>query len=65
MIENEFKDNLVLHEPPELTEEMKIKLEKQNSRMVSEFHANKLESQASKNWDWFYKRNGTKFFKDR
>ena len=27
--------------------------------------ANKLETDARKNWDLFYKRNETKFFKDR
>jgi hypothetical protein len=40
-------------------------LEKQNSRLVSEFRAVKLESEAKKSWDLFYKRNQTKFFKDR
>lgn len=64
-MENESQNILVLHEPPELTENMKNILEKQNSRMVSEFTANKLETQAAKNWDLFYKRNETRFFKDR
>ena len=40
-------------------------LEKQNSRLVSEFRAQKLETEARKSWDLFYKRNQTKFFKDR
>jgi hypothetical protein len=40
-------------------------LEKQNSRLVSEFRAVKLETEAKKSWDLFYKRNQTKFFKDR
>jgi len=40
-------------------------LEKQNSRLVPEFQANKLETDARKNWDLFYKRNETNFFKDR
>jgi methyltransferase-like protein 6 len=64
-MENDFQDNLVLSEPPELTEQMKVTLEKQNSRMVSEFQAKKLEAQASKHWNLFYKRNETRFFKDR
>jgi methyltransferase-like protein 6 len=64
-MENDFQNNLVLHEPPELTAEMIKTLEKQNSRMVSEFQASKLESQACKNWNLFYKRNETRFFKDR
>ncbi|XP_076471853.1 tRNA N(3)-cytidine methyltransferase METTL6-like [Babylonia areolata] len=33
--------------------------------LVSEFKQNKLEKEAEKNWDLFYKRNTTKFFKDR
>ena len=60
-----FENNLVLKELPELTEEMKNMLEKQNSRIVSDFKAQKLEKDAQKNWDLFYKRNETRFFKDR
>ena len=32
---------------------------------MTEFKANKLEAEAQKNWDLFYKRNETNFFKDR
>lgn len=32
---------------------------------VSEFKQQKLEKDAQKNWDLFYKRNTTNFFKDR
>lgn len=64
-MEDEFVNNLVLKELPELTEEMKFMLEKQNSRIVSDFKAQKLEKDAQKNWDLFYKRNETRFFKDR
>jgi methyltransferase-like protein 6 len=64
-MENQFENNLVLSEPPELTDEMKQTLDKQNSRIVSDFNANKLEAHAARNWDLFYKRNETKFFKDR
>lgn len=64
-MEDEFVNNLVLKELPELTEEMKNMLEKQNSRIVSDFKAQKLEKDAQKNWDLFYKRNETRFFKDR
>ncbi|KFM65909.1 Methyltransferase-like protein 6, partial [Stegodyphus mimosarum] len=32
---------------------------------VSEFKQNKLEADSKKNWDLFYKRNKTNFFKDR
>ncbi|KAK3096524.1 hypothetical protein FSP39_001001 [Pinctada imbricata] len=40
------------------------KLEKDKT-LLSEFKQNKLELEAQKNWDLFYKRNTTKFFKDR
>ena len=50
---------------PHLTDDQKLLLEKQNSRLVTEFKANKLEADAQKNWDLFYKRNETNFFKDR
>ncbi|XP_063054583.1 tRNA N(3)-methylcytidine methyltransferase METTL6 [Engraulis encrasicolus] len=33
--------------------------------LVSEFKQQKLEKEAQKNWDLFYKRNTTNFFKDR
>ena len=33
--------------------------------LVSEFKQMKLEKDAQKNWDLFYKRNTTNFFKDR
>lgn len=64
-MEDNFDPIVVLHEKPELTEEMKVILDKQNSRMVTDFQANKLEVQAARNWDHFYKRNETRFFKDR
>ncbi|EZA57097.1 hypothetical protein DMN91_007614 [Ooceraea biroi] len=40
-------------------------LRAQNSRLVSEFRASQLEKDAKKHWDLFYKRNDTRFFKDR
>ncbi|XP_062925867.1 tRNA N(3)-methylcytidine methyltransferase METTL6 isoform X5 [Mobula hypostoma] len=33
--------------------------------LVSDFKQQKLEREAQKNWDLFYKRNSTNFFKDR
>lgn len=33
--------------------------------VVSDFKQMKLEREAQKNWDLFYKRNTTNFFKDR
>lgn len=47
-----------------LSEEEKEKLARDVS-LVSEFKRNKYENEAQKNWDVFYKRNTTKFFKDR
>lgn len=60
-------DTIHGHVVPEkqLTDDEKIKLTAQNSRLVTEFQATKLEKDAKKNWDLFYKRNTTKFFKDR
>ncbi len=37
----------------------------QDIKLVSDFKQMKLEKEAQKNWDLFYKRNTTKFFKDR
>lgn len=45
---------------PEETEKLR------NDRvLVSDFKQQKLETDAQKNWDLFYKRNTTNFFKDR
>ena len=49
--------------PRALSKEEQEKLE--NEKPISEFKQNKLEKDALKNWDLFYKRNGTRFFKDR
>jgi len=48
-----------------LTTEEAQKLSKQNDTLVSDFKKNKLETEAKKNWDLFYKRNETRFFRDR
>lgn len=47
-----------------LSEEEKKKLA-DSSKLVSDFRQKKLEKEAQKNWDLFYKRNTTNFFKDR
>ena len=47
-----------------LSEEEQKKLEA-DTIFVSDFKQTKLELEAKKNWDLFYKRNTTKFFKDR
>ncbi|ETN58625.1 hypothetical protein AND_009791 [Anopheles darlingi] len=48
-----------------LTDAERVQLEEQNKRMVTDFQAQKLEREARKHWDLFYKRNETRFFKDR
>ena len=48
-----------------LTTEEAEKLSKQDETLVSDFKKNKLEVDAKKNWDLFYKRNETRFFRDR
>ena len=50
--------------PRELTDEEKKKLSG-DVRCVSDFRQRKLEKEAQRNWDLFYKRNETRFFKDR
>nr|CAH7768746.1 unnamed protein product [Callosobruchus chinensis] len=56
----EFTDTAI-----RLTEDNLSQLLLQNTRKVSEFKAALLEKEAKKNWDLFYKRNETRFFKDR
>jgi methyltransferase-like protein 6 len=49
----------------DLTPEQQAALERQDSRPVSTFRVNKFDQEAKKHWDIFYKRNETRFFKDR
>lgn len=48
-----------------LSDEEKQLMDLQNSRLVPTFKAEALEKNAKKYWDLFYKRNETRFFKDR
>ncbi len=48
----------------QLTEAEEHLLER-DTEVLSDFKRNKLEKEAKKNWDLFYKRNSTHFFKDR
>uniref|UniRef100_K1QWQ1 tRNA N(3)-methylcytidine methyltransferase n=1 Tax=Magallana gigas TaxID=29159 RepID=K1QWQ1_MAGGI len=57
-------DEKFVHPVRILTEAEIAKLQK-DVTCVSDFKQNKLEKEAQKNWDLFYKRNTTKFFKDR
>ncbi|UYV61563.1 METTL6, partial [Cordylochernes scorpioides] len=52
------------HEARSLNQQEVETLER-DTKLVSEFKQNKLEIEAKKNWDLFYKRNETRFFKDR
>ncbi|KAJ3035135.1 Methyltransferase-like protein 6 [Rhizophlyctis rosea] len=49
---------------PELEEQAKDLLSK-DTKVVPEFKQNKLLQETTRNWDLFYKRNTTNFFKDR
>ena len=51
------------HYARELTEAEVQQLER--DKELSTFQQNKLEKEARKNWDLFYKRNSIHFFKDR
>ncbi|KAJ3087949.1 Methyltransferase-like protein 6, partial [Quaeritorhiza haematococci] len=48
---------------PQVDQDTLEKLAK--DQLVSEFKATKFRKEAGKHWDLFYKRNTTKFFKDR
>ncbi|XP_062133976.1 tRNA N(3)-methylcytidine methyltransferase METTL6, partial [Drosophila sulfurigaster albostrigata] len=62
---NEMEPDIITNRTKELTADERDKLEEQNKRLVPEFKANKLEIDAQRHWDLFYKRNETRFFKDR
>lgn len=52
------------HRARELSEDEECDLSR-DSECISDFKKNKLETEAKRNWDIFYKRNATHFFKDR
>lgn len=64
-IDDIVEQNVTTVELKDLTEEERDKLESQNSRIISDFRANRLELDCRRNWDLFYKRNETNFYKDR
>ena len=49
----------------ELTDEQLEKLRLQDERPCEAFRAEKFQRESGKMWDLFYKRNETRFFKDR
>ena len=52
------------HRLKRLTDE-EVSILESDREVVSAFRRDKLEKDAKKNWDLFYKRNSTHFFKDR
>jgi len=52
------------HYARQLTEEEEALLSR-DTQVLSDFRCNKLDKEAKRNWDLFYKRNTTHFFKDR
>lgn len=60
-----LKETLLTSIDKILTNEDTIQLALQDSRKVSDHAAKMLEVNAKKHWDLFYKRNETRFFKDR
>lgn len=63
-MDNDHDRTIKGHYARQLTESEAAKLER-DTTLLSEFKRNKLETDAQKNWDLFYKRNETRFFKDR
>ena len=63
-LEGEVYPSCTCHQPRALTSEEQEKLRK-DTKLVTEFKQGKLEKEAQKNWDLFYKRNATNFYKDR
>ena len=62
--EGAFGQDKMGHCARKLTQEERESLER-DCVLVSDFKRGKLEQEAKKNWDLFYKRNNTHFFKDR
>ncbi|XP_046487123.1 tRNA N(3)-methylcytidine methyltransferase METTL6 [Neodiprion pinetum] len=55
----------ISHVAKRLTADEASRILEQNSRLVPERKAAQFEKDAKKHWDLFYKRNETRFFKDR
>lgn len=58
-----FPHKMAANSARQLTESEKLKLQREEP--ISEFKREKLEKEARRNWDLFYKRNSDHFFKDR
>lgn len=57
-------DDVLGHYARQLTDDEERKLG-EDTVVISDYKRNKFEQEAKKNWDLFYKRNSTHFFKDR
>jgi len=60
-----YSSEIAVCSPRPLTAEEEELLKCQDSRKIPERRQSQLEKEARKHWDLFYKRNSTKFFKDR
>lgn len=60
----EFAEEIWGHHARKLSDIEREALER-DSVCISDYKRGKLEQDAKKNWDLFYKRNSTHFFKDR
>jgi len=56
---------VAVHAHRPLTTDEEELLKYQDTRKIPDRRQNQLENEARKHWDLFYKRNSTKFFKDR
>lgn len=64
-VEETSSSDTFVHRLKELSQEEIKLLQNQNTRLVPEAKATRLEKDAKRHWDLFYKRNETKFFRDR
>lgn len=63
--QNDMNSNSDISLSPAESPELPTELPTEEHTVVSHFKQMKLEKEAQKNWDLFYKRNTTNFFKDR
>ena len=52
-------------ENPPIVDKNNAALKLQDSRKCDKFRAEKFQKETKRHWDLFYKRNETRFFKDR
>ena len=64
-MEELIESKIVYFDPDEEFKQKAIEIIKQDEGEVTEFKKEKLEKEAAKHWNVFYKRNQSNFFKDR